>query len=116
MLRQRNVEQIRTDAIKVGIQKAKNGCISCAESYFECARQHGATEEEICQALEAVTKTTGKRLSRRDLIKIAAAGSLALSMGGLFAKNAQTISAWWGTDSNTGTCCTLPQDIYIGRI
>src|ERR1700726_4154379 len=99
MLRQRDTARIRADAVRMGVQKAKNGCLSCSEQYFELARQHGATEEEIRGALESATGTTGKRLSRRNLVKLAAvgaAGGLALETTRLFGGKAQAVSTWWG--------------------
>lgn len=116
MLQQRNPDKVHADAIKVGMQKARSGCASCADGYFELAKQYGATEEEIRQELEAATKTTKKGLSRRELIKLMASGGLALSAIGLISKDAQAISTWWGTDSNSQTCCQMPQNFYIGRM
>jgi hypothetical protein len=116
MLRQRDSEHIRGEAIKMGIHKAKSGCFACAERYFELAQQHGATEEEIHQALESTEKTTGRLLSRRDLLKTVTVAGLALGTAGVLATNAQAHSTWWGTDSGTQTCCGMPQDFYVGRM
>jgi len=44
MLQKRTPEQIRVDALKMGIKKAQRGCPACAEKYFELAMQHGTTE------------------------------------------------------------------------
>ncbi len=116
LLRPRASEQIRVDAIEMGLQKVKHGCLPCADNYFELAKQHGATEEEIRHALERATKTTSTGLSRRELLKIAAATGLALGTAGLHTGSAQALSTWWGTDSNTQTCCGMPQHFYIGRM
>lgn len=116
MTRQRPAEQVRSDAIAMGLKKASKGCPACADGYFELARQHGATEEEIKRALESATKTVGKGLSRRELIKLAAAGALALGTVTLTTKKARANSSWWGTDSSSQTCCGVPQDFYIGRM
>ncbi|MBA2284206.1 MAG: hypothetical protein H0W02_01850 [Ktedonobacteraceae bacterium] len=116
MLRKRSSEQIHVDAVKMGIQKVRSGCFSCAEGYFELARQHGATDEEIRQALDAVASTPDKDLSRRELIKLIGAGGLALSAAGLITHRADAAAAWWGTDSNSQTCCGMPQNFYVGRM
>ena len=81
MLRQRTSEQIRTDAIRMGVKKAEDGCLSCMHSYFNLARQNGATQEEIEQALDKMTATGDKGLLRRDLLKMVAVGGLAAVEG-----------------------------------
>nr|MDQ2717528.1 hypothetical protein [Chloroflexota bacterium] len=116
MIRKRSSEQVHVDAVKMGIQKARSGCSSCAEGYFELARQHGASDEEIRQALESAASTPDKDLSRRGLIKLIGAGGLALSAAGLITHRTEAAAAWWGTDSNSQTCCGIPQNFYVGRM
>lgn len=123
MLKQRTPEQIRLEAVKMGLKKAQNGCPECAEKYFELAKQHGATEQEIQAALELVTGMGKKGLNRRELIKyaVAGAGGLAitttviLSLEKLRPAQASS-SAFFGLDSNTTICCGMPLHFYIGRI
>ncbi|GCE15906.1 hypothetical protein [Tengunoibacter tsumagoiensis] len=116
-LRQRPSEQIHADALKMGIQKAKSGCFSCAENYFELAKQHGATEEEICQELTAVAVPPKQGLTRRELIRLAAAGGLAVSAAGLFTTTSHAaVPTYWGTDSNSQSCCQIAQNFYVGRM
>jgi hypothetical protein len=123
MLRQRSAEQIRLDAIRMGVKKAEDGCLSCMQSYFDLARQNGATQEEIEQALDKMTADSGKGLLRRDLLKMVAigglatiAGSTALGSAEYSTGQAQAITAWWGTDSSSQSCCGMPQNFYIGRM
>lgn len=120
MLRQRTSEQIRTDAIRMGVKKARDGCISCMQGYFALARQHGATQEEIQGALE---KLEDKGVIRRDILKMITLGGLAAAAGGLAIGTAEysmgkarAIAAWWGTDSSSQSCCGMPQNFYIGRM
>lgn len=120
MLLQRDSEKIRRDAIATGIKKAKNQCLSCADGYFELAREHGATEEEIKLALEEAAQRRGQNLSRRDLIKVLAASGITLATAGLLTgtAHADQFGDWYGTDSNTRSLTSggLQQDFYIGRM
>ena len=117
MLRPRDPAQIRTDALKMAIHKAKIGCPSCAQQYFELAKKHGATEEEISRAIDAAVESGEKGISRRHLFKIAAAvaAGVTLSSGELLPQRAEAHRFHWGTDSNSATCLEMPQDFYIGR-
>lgn len=124
-LHQRDKKRIRADAIRMGVKKARQGCIPCMRDYFALARQHGATQEELLAAVEQAEQRGAKTLPRRDLIKIVAASSIAIAAGGLVLSTAdhlqaktqaQAIAAWWGTDSNTQTCCGVPQNFYVGRM
>lgn len=115
MLRERTSEQIRDNAIKMGVKKAKSGCLDCMDGYFTLAKQHGATEVEIQQALEESTGARGKGLSRRELIKLAVASGIAVGAAGLVGGTAHAISTYWGTDSASGNCCGMPYNFYIGR-
>lgn len=116
MPRERSSKQVRVDAIKMGVRKAQSGCLECMEGYFELAKQYGATDNEIQLALEKATGTMGKGLSRREVIKIAVASSLALATVGMLTNTAQAYSYYWGTDSNSGNCCSMPYNLYIGRM
>ena len=118
MLQQRTPEKICRDAIQMGIKKAQSNCQECAESYFELARKHGATDEQIQQALENATQMKGQHLSRRDLIKVLAASTVALGTLGLATKGAYAdqFGDWYGTDSNTQSAYGMQQDFYIGRM
>jgi len=78
MQRQRTVAEIRADAIKMAIKKGAEGCDGCARSYFDLARRHGATEEDIERAILAADGPTG--MSRRDLLKLAAVGAARLAV------------------------------------
>ena len=123
MLRQRTSEQIRTDAIRMGVKKGEDGCLPCMNSYFDLARQNGASQEEIQQALDNLEGTGNKGVMRRDLLKMAAASGLAAVAGKLAIGTAEysmgqahAITAWWGTDSSSQSCCGMPQNFYIGRM
>jgi hypothetical protein len=108
----------------MGIKKGREGCLPCMGEYFALAKQHGATEEELQQAIQKIeTKTASPNLARRDVLKLVAAGGLAATTTGLtlgMAKNsygqAQTVEAWWGTDSSSQSCCDMPQNFYVGRM
>jgi hypothetical protein len=115
--------QIRQDAIKMGLKKAQNGCPECAEKYFELARQHGASEQEILTVLEQATGLEQKGLSRRALIKYAVAGASGLAIAGTLVFSLEHLSGVgasttfsFGVDSNTTTCCQMPFDFYIGHM
>ncbi len=118
--RQRDVVSIRADAINMAIKKALEGCLGCAEGYFKLARQHGATEEDIEQAVAIAPMRTATGISRRDLIKLAVAGVASVAV---VAKGFQPDIAladctgnYWGTDGDAQSCCTMPQDFYVGKI
>ena len=121
MLNQRSSDQIRVDALKVAIRKATTGCLGCADSYLALAEEHGATEAELQQAIDAIYRETGKRAGRRNMMKLlaagglVAAGGLALETSGLLSSQA-AIPTQWGTDSGSQTCCSMPQNFYIGRL
>src|SRR5258708_25566024 len=73
MLRPRDSAHIRTTALEMAIRKAKTGCYACAQRYFELAKEHGAAEEEISRAIDAAVESGEQGVSRRHLLKIAAA-------------------------------------------
>ncbi len=122
MLKRRTPEQIRQDAVKMGIKKAQSGCPDCAEKYFELAKQQGATDPEIYAALQRATGMSSKGLKRRDLIKFAVvgAGGLALTSTAVLSferrGSAYAASSYYGIDSNTTICCQMPLNFYIGRM
>jgi hypothetical protein len=118
MLQQRDPVKVRTDAIQMGIKKARSNCQECAERYFELAREHGATEQQIQLALEDATEMQGRHFNRRDLIKVLAASAVVLGTLGA-AHNvalADQFGDWYGTDSNTTSTYGIQQDFYIGRM
>ena len=137
-MHQRDPAAIRSDAIKLALKRAQSGCFQCMDGYFELARHHGASEEDIHAALEQATRTQGKNHSRRDLIKLLAGTGIAAAAGGLrlgiqepltsyaqslkhgkkikHTKQVPSIPVWWGTDSSTQACCAMPQNFYIGRM
>ncbi len=117
MLRSRTSAQICSNAVKMAIRKAKSGCHTCAQRYFELAKQHGATEEEISRTIEASVEVDGAGMSRRQLLKLAAAVIAGVTLSGseLLVQRAEAASYYWGTDSNSGTCLEIPQNFYVGR-
>ncbi|HEY0757134.1 MAG TPA: hypothetical protein VGD98_24485 [Ktedonobacteraceae bacterium] len=121
-LKPRTPAQIRADALKMGLKKAQSGCPACAEKYFELAKQHGATEQEIHTILEQATGLQQRGLKRRELIKyaVSGAGGLAITTAILLSLEtrspAQASASFWGLDSNTTICCGMPLNFYIGRM
>lgn len=117
MLRPRDSAHIRTAALEMAIRKAKTGCYACAQRYFELAKKHGAAEEEISRAIDAAVESGEQGVSRRHLLKIAAAVVAGVTLGSseLLPKRAEAYRYHWGTDSNSATCCGIPQHFYIGR-
>ncbi len=117
MLRPRDSAHIRTAALEMAIRKAKTGCYACAQRYFELAKKHGAAEEEISRAIDAAVESGEQGVSRRHLLKIAAAVVAGVTLGSseLLPQRAEAYRYNWGTDSNSATCCDIPQHFYIGR-
>jgi hypothetical protein len=122
MLRQRTSEQIRVDAIKVAMRKAASGCFDCVESYLVLAAEHGATQEELQRVRDTIYQATGRNVGRRTLVKmlatgglVTAGGVLAVEASGLLSSHA-AVPAYWGTDSGSQACCSMPQNFYIGRL
>jgi hypothetical protein len=123
MFQQRTSEQIRIDALKMGLKKAQEGCLACAYGYFTLAKQHGASDEEIQEAIDKANKADNHTLQRRDVLKMivsgglaAAAGSLAVGTAEYSTGQAKAASLLWGTDSSSQACCAMPQNFYIGRM
>ncbi len=117
MSRRRNPNQIRVDAVKMAIQKAKAGCLTCGQDYLSLAKQHGATDEEVQLAISTAAETIENEISRRDLLKMAAAAAagIALATVGPTPQEAEAFTTYYGTDSNTQSCCGVPQNFYVGR-
>src|SRR5690348_4131460 len=118
MLRSRSRAVIRRDAVRMGIAKAEKGCESCAAHYFELARSHGATEEEIRRALAAsVGEQRAHDITRRTLLKGMAAGAAttAALASGLLPIEVAATSNYYGVDTNTVNCCGMPNNYYLGR-
>ena len=117
MPRSRTSAQIRSDAVKMAIRKAKSGCHSCAQRYFELAKEHGATEEEISRTIEASVAPDESGMSRRQLLKLAAAVIAGVTLGSneLLVHRVEAASNYWGTDSNSATMLEIPQNFYVGR-
>lgn len=121
-LKPRVPAQIRADALMMGLKKARSGCPACAEKYFELAKQHGATEQDIQDVLEQATGMGQKGLNRRELIKyaVAGAGGLVITAAVLASLEtrspAQASASFFGLDSNTTICCSMPLNFYIGRM
>lgn len=120
MHNQRNSTHIRENAIKMAIKKAQAGCQSCAAGYVELAKQHGATKEQLHNAIATASSSFEQGMSRRSLLKLIAGTSVGLTFGtlGLSGKAWADSSDYWGTDTNTvsETIYGLPQDFYIGRL
>jgi len=116
MLRPRNSLQIRADALKMAIRKAKTGCQPCAQRYFELAKKHGATEEAISRAI-AAADTFSQGISRRRLLQLTAAlvTGTTLAVGDFLPQTAEASRYFWGTDSNSATMLEIPQNFYVGR-
>ena len=114
-------DKMRTDAIQMGIRKARANRPEEAESYFMLAKQHGSTEQDIQQALEQASQIHGQHVSRRNILKILVASAVALGTTGLVAHNASAHVAdqfgdFYGTDSGAISQFGMQQDFYIGRL
>jgi AhpD family alkylhydroperoxidase len=116
MLRPRNSLLVRADALKMAIRKAKTGCYPCAQGYFELAKKHGATEEEISHAI-AADEVSEQSISRRRLLQLTAVlvAGATLAVRDFLPQRAEASSFFWGTDSNSETMLDIPQNFYIGR-
>src|SRR5947209_11082306 len=117
MLRPRNAEQIRTDALKTAIRKAKMGCYSCAQGYFQLAKKHGVTEEEISRTIITAIDSGESGIDRRRLLQLAAAlvAGATLDVSEFLPRRDETSGYYWGTDSTTASMMGIPQNFYIGR-
>lgn len=104
MARSRSSDQIREDALAVGSKKLEDGCVGCAEGYFELARRHGATDGDIQKA---------RSFSRLDALKAGAASLVGfVAVGSLMPSLAAASSAPKTMRYNSGTIvngdATLP--------
>lgn len=117
--RNRNIAQVRIDAIKMALMKANTGCLPCVQGYLELAKENGATEEELKQAIiRDVSEEGNGTVSRRQLLKLAgmvAAGITLSTITTLDPETAGAYSYYYGTDSNTASGYGIPQNFYIGR-
>jgi hypothetical protein len=105
--------RIKEDAIVVGLKKLESGCDDCGRGYLRLAVEHGATEEELIQAVDKsyVAEKTG--IDRRTLLKFIGVTGGALVAETLFPQPAgATPVHYWGVDSvarinekrTTGAC------------
>src|SRR6516165_4876841 len=98
-IRPRNSEDIRTRALETAARKQREGCESCAVSYLDLAREHGATEAEVTRAMASKTGASGG-LGRRRLLQFPASALAAGAAGALLlpgrasARNSVTPSAF----------------------
>lgn len=114
-IRRRDANRIRDDAIRVGIRKASTGCFSCAEGYFKLARGHGATDAAIAEAIRSTDGGGPSVLSRRQLLKLVAAGAGAAAIGGIMPRIPVAHAGgppWWGSHYKTHTVKGT-QDFYL---
>lgn len=116
--RQRDTARIRKDAMQVAIKKARAGCLPCVQGYLELAKHHGATKDELLRAMETAAGGSTHGISRRNLLTLAIAAATGLAIGatGLLPARAEAAGSYWGTDTNTASCCGLPQQFYAGRL
>ncbi len=71
-IRRRDSAEIRALALETAVEKYAQGCVSCAQSYLDLAREHGASTRQLAQATERATRTQPAGLDRRRLFRIAA--------------------------------------------
>src|SRR4029077_6528571 len=74
-IRRRNSEDIRQRALETAARKQQEGCESCAASYLDLAREHGATETEITRAMGLATSGLGRRRLLQFTASALAAGA-----------------------------------------
>jgi hypothetical protein len=118
MPRQRAPDEIRAVAIRLAIQKTREGCLPCAQSYFDLAKRNGATEVEIESAIADTEKNIPSGVGRREFLKLATAALLGVAVAelGLKPTTVEAGAYYYGTDSNSKSCSTgIPQNFYIGR-
>jgi hypothetical protein len=134
-IHRRNSEDIRQRALETAARKQGEGCESCAESYLDLAREHGATEPEIARAMEQTARTRFQ-LGRRRLLQVTASALAAGAAGALlipgrasahgsfspFAANERSSPApgFFGVDSCTsperGRVAGMPLQYYVGEL
>ncbi|HEX9067852.1 MAG TPA: carboxymuconolactone decarboxylase family protein [Ktedonobacterales bacterium] len=124
----RNPDEIRERALEQAAKKYQEGCDGCVTSYLELARQHGATEQQIEQALARAA------MSRRKLLRFAGAavaagiaGTVLSPVGASAApffkhedQDVGPVPGFFGTDSCTSlkaaTAAGMPLNFYIGEL
>lgn len=106
----------------MAIKKGASGCLSCADGYFKLARDNGATESQIKAAVKATAESALGLLTRRQMLKLSAAGAGALAVWPLLDKplgveaacSEYTGSLWWGThDGAYAETGKPPQNFYL---
>jgi len=120
MQRAREDVKVREDALRLAIDKAREGCRGCSQGYFHLARQHGASDADIESAINRSVSDLERGISRRELLELAAASAVGLLLGtALFDRQptpALASTVYWGTDTScerpTGT---PPGNFYAGK-
>jgi hypothetical protein len=102
----------------MGIRKAQEGCTSCSQSYFALAKRHGASDQEIQQAINNTANGMKSHVSRRDFLKLATVTALGVAIAemGVKPQSVEAGAYYYGTDSYTQTVSGIPQNFYIGRL
>lgn len=140
-IHRRDSAEIRTLALETAVKKYAEGCVSCAQSYLDLAREHGASPRELAEAAERATRARPAGLNRRGLFRVAAtavvagvAGNFLFGAHGAHAAPRQvdhepgeggdTTAAptpgFFGVDSFTSparaTVAGMPLQFYIGEL
>src|SRR6266536_2819044 len=102
MVRQKSVDEVRRDALRVAVAKAASGCEPCAEAYLRLAVRQGAALADVAEAARDVDLGTG--IGRRDLLRLAGA---ALAVAGATAAGLLPVEAAAGPC--TGARTPTPQ-------
>jgi hypothetical protein len=131
----RNSADIRQRSLQTAARKLLEGCESCAASYLDLAREHGATEGEIMRAMGRASDAV-RSLGRRRLLRLSASALAAGAAGALlipgrasarsaftseFAdQSASSAPGFFGVDSCTsperGRVTGMPLQYYIGEL
>ncbi len=133
-IRRRTSEDIRQRALETAARKQREGCVSCAESYLDLAREHGATDHDIARAIIRATEATSW-LGRRRLLQFTASALAAGAAGALLVQgasarskldpfvasdHASSVQGNFGVDSCTsparGRVAGMPMQYYIGEL
>jgi hypothetical protein len=133
-IRRRESAEIRALALETAAQKYAEGCVSCAQSYLDLAREYGASARELAQVSERATDAQPAGLDRRRLFRIAAT-AVAAGVAGNFLLAGQAkaapkpfpgndqnipIPGFFGVDSCTspkrGMVASMPMQYYIGEL
>lgn len=122
LLRRKDPETIKRDAIKMAIKKGASGCFSCAETYFALARENGATDEDIRSAIEGSSTAGLSLFSRRQILQLGLGAAGALVLGSMLRSPSRALatcepysgSTWWGSHNLSHLVSGKPpQDFYI---